>query len=316
MLYPSRRFGCQVQKLLGLLFASITIAPRIGPILGGGLTYAAGWTWIFWFLCIAAGSCLLMMIFLLPETSQNIVGNGSVRPSKHLRLPIPIIMCHWKDTNIVADHKWRIPNPLKSLTILTRLDNLIIILACGILYVIYTCINTSLSVLFIDIYKLNQWQAGLIYLPFGLGGTVSTFFTGPLMNKAYRNARTARGLSTDKAVGDDLDTFPVEKARLSVIWIPMLVTTCSVVAFGWVLDYHQVGISRISNTSQADVIQHIAIPLCLQFIAGLCMQLGFSVRLLHHTYSMRPSPDNLRSTTPSSWIKTTEHRQPLRPPVT
>ena len=227
-----------------LMFKSVTIAPSIGPILGGGLSYAAGWTWIFWFLCIAAGSCLSVMIFLLPETSRNIVGNGSIRPSKHLRLPMPTLMCHWEDSDHVADQKRRMPNPLKSLTIITRRDNAIIIIACGILYVIYTCINTSLSVLFIDIYKLNQWQAGLIYLPFGIGGTVSTFFSGPLLNKAYRNARTKQGLSTDMAVGDDLDNFSVEKARLGVVWTPMLVTTCSVVAFGWVLHNHLVGSSH------------------------------------------------------------------------
>ena len=214
------------------------------------MTYAAGWTWIFWFLCIAAALCLLMMVFLLPETSRNIVGNGSIKPSKHLRLPVPTTMRHWKDTDAVAEHKWRMPNPLKSLKILTRIDNAIIILACGILYVIYTCVNTSLSILFIDIYNLNQWQAGLIYLPSGLGGTVSTFFSGPLMDKAYRNARTERGLLTDNAVGDDLDSFPVEKARLGVVWIPMLVTTCSVGAFGWVLDYRQVGVSHTFSTAR------------------------------------------------------------------
>lgn len=228
----------------------ITIAPSVGPILGGSLSYAADWTWIFWFLCIAAGSCLSIMVFFLPETSRNIVGNGSIQPPKLLRLPVSRLMCHWKDSDIVADHKWRVPNPLKSLAILARRDNTVIIIACGILYVNYTCINTSLSVLFIEIYQLNQWQAGLIYLPFGIGGIVSTFFSGPLLNKAYRNARTKQGLPTDKAVGDDLDNFSVEKARLSVIWTPMLVTTCSVVAFGWVLHYHQVSISHTSSIAR------------------------------------------------------------------
>lgn len=180
------------------------------------------------------------MALLLPETSRNLVGNGSVRPAKYLRLPLPSLMDHAEASGAPAEHKWQIPNPLKSLTILVRRDNIIIITACGLLYLIYTCINTSLSVLFIDIYKLNQWQAGLIYLPFGIGGTVSTFFTGPLLDKAYRNARSKRGLATDKAVGDDLDKFPIEKARLIVIWTPMLMTTGLVVAFGWVLHYHQV----------------------------------------------------------------------------
>ena len=215
---------------------SITIAPSIGPILGGGLTFAAGWTWIFSFLCIASGSCLITMILFLPETSRNIVGNGSIRPLTHLRLPIPTIMCHWEEeSNAVSTYKWQVPNPLKSLTILVQKDNAIIIFACGFLYVIYTCINASLSTLFVGIYKLNQWEAGLIYLPFGIGGVVSTFISGRLLDRAWRNARIERGLSTDKAVGDDLDNFPVEKARLCVIWIPLLVTSCSVIAFGWVL---------------------------------------------------------------------------------
>lgn len=234
---------------------SITIAPSAGPILGGALSFAAGWAWIFRFLFIAAGACLSIMVFLLPETSRDIVGNGSVRPSKHLQLPLRIVMCHWNDSDVVAEHKWRMPNPLKSLTILARKDNAIIILACGFLYVIYTCITASLSVLFIDIYNLNQWQAGLIYLPFGLGGTLSTFFSGSMLDKAYRNARTKQGLPTNKVVGDDLDNFTIEKARLGIIWTPMLVTTCSVVAFGWVLHYHQVRLSHIRiNSRQADII--------------------------------------------------------------
>ena len=184
-----------------------------------------------------------MMVLLLPETSRNIVGNGSIRPAKYLRLPFPLIMRHWQESEGVVHHTQRVPNPLKSLRILSRRDNSVIIVACGMLYVVYTLTNASLSVLFIKIYRLNQWQAGLIYLPFGVGGTFSTFFSGSLLNKAYRDARTKRGLSTDKVVGDNLDAFPVEKARLSIIWIPMLVTTCSVVAFGWVLHYHQVGVS-------------------------------------------------------------------------
>lgn len=183
------------------------------------------------------------MVFFLPETSRSIVGNGSIRPPKHLQLPVPLLMCHWKDNHVAAAFRWRVPNPLKSLAILVRKDNAIVILACGFLYVVYTCINASLSTLFISIYKLNQWEAGLIYLPFGLGGVTSTFISGRLLDQAYRRSRLEQGLSIDKVVGDDLDNFHIEKARLRVIWIPMALTACSVVAFGWVLNYHQVRLS-------------------------------------------------------------------------
>src|ERR1700712_3788201 len=40
------------------------------------------------------------------------------------------------------------------------------------------------------------------------------------------------------------------------------------------------------NSSQTDTTQHISIPLCLQFIAGLCMQLDFSVSLAPNTQSL------------------------------
>ncbi|KAI0977524.1 multidrug resistance protein [Xylaria arbuscula] len=240
---------------------AITIAPSLGPILGGCLTYARNWTFIFWFLAIAAGTCLVVMAAFLPETTRSIVGNGSIPPPKLLRLPFATFMRHWHKGDAPISRPRRVPNPFKSLLILTYKDNATVILACGLLYAVYTSLNASLSVLCIEIYNLSQWQAGLIYLPFGLGGTVSTFFSGPLLDNAYRDARTKRGLDTNKASGDDLDNFPIEKARLSIIWIPMAVTVASVISFGWVLHYHK----------------HIAIVLVIQFIAGLVMQLDFSI---------------------------------------
>ncbi|KAF2105863.1 major facilitator superfamily domain-containing protein [Lophiotrema nucula] len=240
---------------------AITIAPTLGPILGGCLSYAVGWTWIFWFLCIASALCLCLIIFSLPETSRNIVGDGSIRPPKYLRLPIWTVMNQREDRDPGVSFTWKTPNPLKSLNILFRPDNTAIIIAAGLLYVAYTCINASISILFIEMYNLSQWEVGLIYLPFGIGGIVSTLFSGRLIDSAYYRARTARGLTTDRATGDDLDVFPIEKARIAVIWVPMVLTVASIVAFGWTLHFQL----------------HLAIPLCLQFIAGLCMQLDFSI---------------------------------------
>lgn len=71
---------------------------------------------------------------------------------------------------------------------------------------------------------------------------MSTFMSGKMLDRAWRDARLSQGLSTDKAIGDDLDKFPVEKARLCVIWTPMVLTAALVVVFGWVSHYHTVRI--------------------------------------------------------------------------
>ena len=208
------------------------------------------------------------MVFLLPETARKIVGNGSIPPPRFLQLPVTSsLFVHWKEDcntavdGVLRERKWQIPNPFKSIKILLRKDNLVIITACGLLYVVYTCVNTSLSVLCVPIYELTQWQAGLIYIPFGAGGILSTFVSGPLMNSAYRRAREKQGLSADRAADDDLDEFSIEKVRIGVIWLPLLVTSLSILAFGWVLHYRK----------------HIAIALSIQSVAGFCMQLDFSI---------------------------------------
>jgi hypothetical protein len=208
-------------------------------------------------LALASGLCLSLMIFLLPETARNIVDNGSICPPRLLQLPLPgSTLVPWRraaDESAESDsgrnqRRSRLPNPFRSLTILGRKDNLVIICACGLLYVVYTCVNTSLAIIFVNIYDLSQWQAGLIYLPFGFGGIVSTTFSGPLINKAYERARTRRGLSCNHIGGDDdLGLFPIEKARINVIWIPMLVTSVSVLAFGWLLHYQEVALSPNYN---------------------------------------------------------------------
>jgi predicted MFS family arabinose efflux permease len=92
----------------------------------------------------------------------------------------------------------------------------------------------------VPIYGLSEWEGGLIYIPFGIGGVLSTFVSGRMLNRAWQRHRIARGLSTDKAIGDELDTFAVEKARLSTIWLPMIITILAVIGFGWSLHFRTV----------------------------------------------------------------------------
>lgn len=118
----------------------------------------------------------------------------------------------------------RVPNPLRSFRIPARNDNAVILLTTGLFFVIYTYITTSLSIQFIKIYSWSQWQAKLIYLLIGRGGTVSILFSGRLIDRAYCKAKAAQGSTVRNVMGDGLDTFPIERTRLIVMWIPLLIS--------------------------------------------------------------------------------------------
>ncbi len=105
---------------------------------------------------------------------------------------------------------------------------------------LYCCLHTSLSSLFIRLYDLNQLEAGLIYLLFGIGNTVSTLLSGKIIDRDYRLVAQHYGLPVMKIQGDDLAQFPIEEARTRSIFIPLAVVTVVVVGFGWTLRFRVV----------------------------------------------------------------------------
>ncbi|OQE46852.1 hypothetical protein PENCOP_c001G03016 [Penicillium coprophilum] len=245
---PSERGGYVGMVLLGhqshtitLLFGSPNIATAIGPILGGALSEAPGWRWIFWVPAIASGICILLVALFLPETARSIVGNGSRNVSALYR---PIFGCQRsiKPTSLPALHErentprnFRIPNPLTTLKILTSRESLLITAIYGIYYMNFSCLQGSLSTLFIDIYHFSELKAGLIYLPFGIGSCIGAYCSGKIMNRDYRLTARAHDLVIDTTHGDDLTTFPIEKARFRSIWYSICATGISTTGYGWAL---------------------------------------------------------------------------------
>ena len=163
---------------MGIVSFGTNTAPALGPLLGAVLLYFRGWTSIFWFLSITSSICLVMVIFLLPETARNVVGNGSIPVSGIHRLPLIRKMPDSEQFSNFTRHGWRFPNPLTCLYLFGDKDTAILILTLSIFYMTYTCLQASLSPLFISLYGINQLQAGLIYLPFGCGCAMAAYVTG------------------------------------------------------------------------------------------------------------------------------------------
>jgi hypothetical protein len=126
------------------------------------------------------------MIFFLPETARNIVGDGSLLPKSMGRLPFPQLFGLHSGQIAPPPHPEEmqpssiILSPLRSLYTLFRKDTAINVFCISIWYLTWTCIQASLSTVFIRVYHVSQLQAGLIYIPFGVGVCISAYLTGYL----------------------------------------------------------------------------------------------------------------------------------------
>lgn len=191
-----------------------------------------------------AGLCLLAMALILPETNRAIVSNGGVEPPELSRPLIANIMRPWKGNRgqgvPISPRKFRIPNPLKSMLVLSRKDVAASIIPGSILYMLYSCIHTSLATTFIDTYGFSQLQSSLIYLPFGIGAIFSTAISAKWIDHDYRVVAKAHGLPINKVTGDDLLHFPIEEARMRSIFVPTFLALFAVLAYGWLVDKHMV----------------------------------------------------------------------------
>ncbi|KAL8938443.1 MAG: hypothetical protein Q9216_003894 [Gyalolechia sp. 2 TL-2023] len=124
-----------------------------------------------------SGLCLILIVIGLPETARKLVGNGSIRPTGVNR---SLIDCMQKPEGKHTESKlirprFQAPNPFASLRIIFRRDTALILLTNAIFYVNYSCVQASLSTLFMDIYGLDALQVGLTYLPYGIACGIASF---------------------------------------------------------------------------------------------------------------------------------------------
>ncbi|KAH7323207.1 major facilitator superfamily transporter [Stachybotrys elegans] len=244
---------------VGILLLGPNVAPPVGPILGGILAARLGWHWIFRFLCILGGSCLLLLLLALPETSRVIVGNGSLQARGIHRTWLPTIEKTHLDANgredtapCKATYSSKLPNPLACLRLLAIKDTLVVLLCNGIFYTIYCCIQASLSTLFIHEYGYGDMEAGFIYVPFGVACLISTVSWGKLLDWDYARIASRAGISLDQARSQMSERFPIRTARLRSGLYLAVVNTVATAAYGWTIQRHL----------------HVSVPLVLQTFVG------------------------------------------------
>ena len=262
---------------MGFMVSGNMIGPAIGPVLGGILSQYLGWRSIFWFLVILSVAFLVPFLIAFPETGRNIVGNGSIPPQRwnvslFNYLKTRKIDCKAVEAAEEAEHpimtethaakrklKW--PNPLKAIHIIMEKDVAIILIYNALVYTAWFDVTTSLPTLFAEMYGFDDLQIGLAFMPFGAGCVVASFLCGRLIDINYKRIAKANNFTIDRKRGDDLRNFPIEKARIQVLYPFLALGVTALVAYGWVLQF------------EAPIVA----PLILQFVMGLCLVGSYNV---------------------------------------
>ncbi|PQE17306.1 hypothetical protein CJF31_00005696 [Rutstroemia sp. NJR-2017a BVV2] len=279
---------------VGIVGAGTMLGPALAPVIGGILTQFLGWRSIFWFLVIVAGLFLVPYALTVSETGRNVVGNGSVPPQGW-----NMTVLEWwqyrkeqKSGNglsrtataesrraaqaaLASKRKLRWPNPLRTVKIIAEKDVAMVLFYNALLYTAFYDVTASLPELFQEIYGFNNLEIGLCYLPFGVGCCLASIINGRMLDRNYKKIAKEIGFTIDRKRGDSLRNFPIERARLEIIWPLLTVGLSCYLCYGWVLEKNA----------------NLAAPLVLQFLMGLCINGAFNIlsTLVVDLYPQSPS---------------------------
>ncbi|OAQ98412.1 hypothetical protein LLEC1_06232 [Akanthomyces lecanii] len=264
-------------------YFSLNTPASVAPLISGLLLIRWSWPATFWFLAIASGTILLAIIFCFPETCRNVAGDGT-RPTRWqhkviipwLKPPKSRQLAKSSTTDMDADKAVarKLITPLDLLKIFKNRSTMISIVCYGIFYAMYSCLQASLSTIFVDQYGVSGLTTGVLYLPFGVATIFASVLTGALMStclghlsfemltcagmlmdREYATVAKRLGLDPDKRRQHDLTDFPIERVRLSLSKYAVVVCVPCIVGYGWALQHHAVG-------GGAGSLQSVSVRVC------------------------------------------------------
>ncbi len=221
-------------------------------VIGGLPTSRVSWRSIFWFLALFSGAVFILLFLLLPETSRDLVGNGSIQVTGINKTFIDRFRREHMLTSpkVMPNSQMKFPNLLPCLRLIFHKNTGIVLFSNAVFYMKYSCAQASLAPLLQDTYGLGILEAGFCYLAFGSATAIASYGVGMITDYDYRTTALVYNFSIDRVRGDDLNKFPIEMARLPTVWLYRFVSATATLVYGWTLEYRT----------------HLAVPLAMQFL--------------------------------------------------
>ena len=266
-------------NMVGPISAAQSLGLCIGPVVGGWVAWKSrGYGWVFWVLVIVGGVLVVVVGGFLPETAKNVVGNGRegakrwwiqpwcngiVRSVRRLKRgwtskekgSVERDAGRGRDADELSSagkKRFKFFDFLACLRIIFWKDSALILSIHGWFYLVDYSIQTAIPSIYQDVYSFNELLIGLSYLPRGAGIITGGYINGKMMNRKYRITAKEIGHTVDRIAGDDLDHFPIEKARSRDSWHLFGTLSAVLVGYGWAIEKHA----------------HVSIPLVLQYVQG------------------------------------------------
>ncbi|KZZ95376.1 Major facilitator superfamily domain, general substrate transporter [Moelleriella libera RCEF 2490] len=248
---------------MGIVGAGINLGPTVGPVVGGLLSKELGWPSIFWFCTIFVLIWLIPWVLSVPETCRNVVGNGSI-PSPRWSLTVIDLLRSKAAKQRPASAprvRIRLPNPLRTLHVVFKKEEGLILFISAIMYVNFILIGATLATLFKLIYDYDDLEAGVCYLPYGVGCCAVMLVQGYIVDWNYARIAKKLGVVRSTKRGADMLDFPIESARIQPLYPAITIGAIALVGWGWSLE---------AETT-------VAVPLILLFIIGMMVPSSFGV---------------------------------------
>ena len=263
-------------RMLGPVSMALNLGACVGPIIGGSVAWTSGsYEWVFWSLVIVGVVLWLSVGLFLPETARVLVGNGGTGAERRWwEESWSSVLMRWlfaqkgnAETNdqegqIRGDtpvssrkstlQQCRFVNPLACLQVMFHLDTFFALWMQGSFYAVDYAVVAVMPDIFKDIYHFNELQIGLTYIPRGVGIIAGGFCIGKIMDHNYKTVARKIGWNIDEVAGDDLQHFPIERARARGSYFLLIISTAVLIGYGWAVTKHA----------------HLAIVLILQFVQG------------------------------------------------